>query len=131
MYVYLYDNFLRQKKFASVVKNIEVRLTDYGIGGKILRLNNFIDNKPIIEDEIKKVLADEPKEVLLDLSRMEYIASAGIRVLLVVTRSVMKSGGKIAFASPHTRVQQIFDMGGFAKVFPLFATKEGALASFR
>ncbi len=54
MYVYLYDNFLRHKKFASVVKNIEVRLTDYGIGGKILRLNNFIDSKPIIDDEIKK-----------------------------------------------------------------------------
>ncbi|HLC69563.1 MAG TPA: diacylglycerol kinase family protein [Patescibacteria group bacterium] len=54
MYVYLYDNFLRHKKFAQVVKNIEVRLTDYGIGGKILRLNNFIDSKPIIEDEIKK-----------------------------------------------------------------------------
>ena len=84
-----------------------------------------------IEADMKKVLADEPQEVLLDLSQMEYIASAGIRVLLVVTRGVMKSGGKIAFASPHPRVQQIFDMGGFAKVFPLFATKDGALSSFR
>lgn len=54
MYVYLYDNFLRQKKYTSLVKSIEVQLTDYGIAGKILRLNNYIDTKSIIDDEIKR-----------------------------------------------------------------------------
>jgi len=54
MYVYLYDNFLSNKKFDAIVKSMEVRLTDYGIAGKILRLNNFIDVKPIIDDEIKR-----------------------------------------------------------------------------
>jgi len=54
MYVYLYDNFLRQKKYDSVIKAMEVRLTDYGIAGKILRLNNFIDPKQIIEEEVKR-----------------------------------------------------------------------------
>ncbi|MFA6423727.1 MAG: diacylglycerol kinase family protein [Candidatus Magasanikbacteria bacterium] len=54
MYVYLYDNFLRQKKYDSLIKAVEVRLTDYGIAGKILRLNNFIDPKQIIDDEIKR-----------------------------------------------------------------------------
>lgn len=54
MYVYLYDNFLREKKYASVVKAMEISLTDYGIAGKILRLNNYIDVKPVIDDEIKK-----------------------------------------------------------------------------
>lgn len=54
MYVYIYDNFLRQNKFASVIKAVEVRLTDYGIAGKVLRLNNYIDAKPVIDDEIKR-----------------------------------------------------------------------------
>ncbi|OGH88985.1 MAG: hypothetical protein A2537_01530 [Candidatus Magasanikbacteria bacterium RIFOXYD2_FULL_36_9] len=54
MYIYLYDNFLRQKKYDSIIKSVEVRLTDYGIAGKILRLNNFIDPKQIIDDEIKR-----------------------------------------------------------------------------
>ncbi len=54
MYVYIYDNFLRQKKFEQVVKAIEIRLTDYGIAGKILRLTNYTDARPIIEDEIKR-----------------------------------------------------------------------------
>lgn len=54
MYVYLYDNFLRQKKFLPTVRTMEVMLTDYGIAGKILRLHNYSDAKAIIEDEIKK-----------------------------------------------------------------------------
>ena len=54
MYIYLYDNFLRKKKYESITKAMEVRLTDFGIAGKILRLNNYIDVKPIIDDEIRK-----------------------------------------------------------------------------
>ncbi len=54
MYVYLYDNFLRKKQHLSTVKSMEIRLTDCGIAGKILRLTNYIDVKPIVDDELKK-----------------------------------------------------------------------------
>lgn len=52
MYVYLYDNFLKQKKFASAIKAIETRLTDFGIAGKIIRLQAFTNPQAIVEDEI-------------------------------------------------------------------------------
>lgn len=54
MYVYLYDNFLKQKKFASTIKAIETRLTDFDIAGKIIRLQNFTNPQAIIDEEIKK-----------------------------------------------------------------------------
>lgn len=54
MYVYLYDNYLRHKKFEPTVKSIEVMLTDFGIAGKIIRLTNYSDAKPIIDEEIKR-----------------------------------------------------------------------------
>ncbi len=54
MYVYLYDQFLRNKKYLPILKAIEVRLTDHGIAGKIIRLNNYTDAKGIIEEEIKR-----------------------------------------------------------------------------
>jgi len=53
MYVYLYDNFLKQRKFESTIKAIETRLTDFGIAGKIIRLQNFTNPQAIIEEEIK------------------------------------------------------------------------------
>lgn len=54
MYVYLYDNFLYQKKFIPLVKAMEVRLTDYGIAGKILHLSSYLDTKPVIDVEIRR-----------------------------------------------------------------------------
>lgn len=54
MYVYLYDNFLRQRKFASFVKSLEIRLTDYGIAGKVLRIQNYNDVKALLDDEVKR-----------------------------------------------------------------------------
>ena len=54
MYVYLYDNFLKQKKFESTIKAMETRLPDFGVAGKIIRLQNFTDAKAIIEEEARK-----------------------------------------------------------------------------
>lgn len=54
MYVYLYDNFLKQKKYESVLKSMETRLTDFGIAGKIIRLQHYTNTEILVEDEIRK-----------------------------------------------------------------------------
>ncbi len=54
MYVYLYDNFLREKRFATVLKLVETRLTDYGIAGKIVRLQNFTSSEGLIAEEVRR-----------------------------------------------------------------------------
>lgn len=54
MYVYIYDNFVRDRKYNSLIKAIEIRLTDYGIAGKILYLHNYTDSKAVVEEEIKR-----------------------------------------------------------------------------
>ncbi|EKE06624.1 MAG: hypothetical protein ACD_18C00314G0027 [uncultured bacterium] len=54
MYVYLYDNFLKNKRYDSLIKAMETRLTDYGIAGKIIRLQRYTNCEMLIEDEIRK-----------------------------------------------------------------------------
>lgn len=54
MYVYLYDEFVRQKRFESTLKAIETRLTDFGIAGKIIRLQQFTNTEAILAEEIKR-----------------------------------------------------------------------------
>ncbi len=53
MYVYLYDAFLQQKKYASLLARIETRLTDLGIGGKIYRLSPLRNSIELIADEAR------------------------------------------------------------------------------
>lgn len=54
MYVYLYDNFLRHKRYETVLKAMETRLTDYGIAGKIIRLQQYSSSDLVIQDEIRR-----------------------------------------------------------------------------
>jgi hypothetical protein len=45
---------LRHKKFDSTIKTIETRLTDFGIAGKIIRLQNFTSSDILIAEEIRR-----------------------------------------------------------------------------
>ncbi len=54
MYVYLYDNFVRQGSNAAVLRALEVRLTDLGLSGKVLRVVNYSDVKGMIVDELRR-----------------------------------------------------------------------------
>ena len=54
MYYYIYDEFLSDKKYERAIGEIETRLTDLGITGKIGRLNAFTNAKGLIRDEAKR-----------------------------------------------------------------------------
>lgn len=54
MYVYLYDQFLKEKRFSEALKLVETRLTDYGIAGRIIRLQHFTSAEAIIAEAVQK-----------------------------------------------------------------------------
>ncbi|MFA6427766.1 MAG: diacylglycerol kinase family protein [Candidatus Magasanikbacteria bacterium] len=54
MYVYLYDNFLKHKRYTTVLQEVETKLTDYGIAGKIIRLQHYASAEILVEDEIRR-----------------------------------------------------------------------------
>ncbi len=53
MYLYLYDSFLNNKKYNTLLARIETRLTDLGIGGKIFRLSPLRNLAELLSDEIR------------------------------------------------------------------------------
>lgn len=54
MYYYVYDEFVQDPKFERELSQIETRLTDLGISGKIARLALFRDATELIKDEVRK-----------------------------------------------------------------------------
>ncbi len=85
------------------------------------------DSAPAIEGELKKIAEQHPARVLFDFSKTEYIASAGLRVLLVITRSILKTGGTVALSSLSPQVSQVFEIAGFTKIFSIYGSREEAL----
>jgi hypothetical protein len=54
VYFYIYDSFVAERRHDRALANVETRLTDLGITGRIGRLNPFTNAKGLIRDEIKR-----------------------------------------------------------------------------
>jgi anti-anti-sigma factor len=89
------------------------------------------DSAPEIETELKKIIEQRPESVLFDFSKTEYIASAGLRVLLSTTRTLMKAGSKVALSSLSPQVRQVFEIAGFTKIFTIYGSRDEALQNLQ
>ena len=86
------------------------------------------DSAPLVEAELKKFTESPPKKILFDFSKTGYIASAGLRVLLSTTRTILKAGGTVVLSTLSPQVRQVFEIAGFTKIFTIAGSRDEALA---
>lgn len=82
---------------------------------------------PGVESDLRAILAGSQKKVILDFSGTDYVASAGLRVLLVFTKDLLKAGGKVILAGIRPAVLKVFEMAGFTSIFTISASREDAI----
>jgi anti-anti-sigma factor len=63
----------------------------------------------------------------LDLQKVDFVSSGGVRVLLVMTKKVTAQGGGIVLSQLHPFVEDLLMMSGFYKLIPTAATREEAV----
>ena len=69
---------------------------------------------PQLEAELK---LDGVKEVVFDFCGLEYISSAGLRVLMTAHKAMMACGGMMSVLKPNAIVKGVFDITGLSDVF--------------
>ena len=79
---------------------------------------------PLVDDCIKKGWA-----VILDFSAVEYISSAGLRVLMLAAKQARTSGQTVAVAALQPVVLEIFQISRFDKMLPCYPGVSEALES--
>ena len=57
---------------------------------------------------------DAVKKLTLDLVDLDYISSAGLRVILMLHKTMSGNGAKLVVAHPKDEVMEVFDMTGFS-----------------
>ncbi|SDB25001.1 anti-sigma B factor antagonist [Pseudobutyrivibrio sp. YE44] len=72
---------------------------------------------PTLEDEIKDSL-EGISELVFDLSRLEYISSAGLRVLLT-TQKAMNKQGNMVVKNVSPAIMEIFEVTGFSDILTI------------
>lgn len=72
-----------------------------------------------LADELQSVMSDGGKCITIDFSKLEYISSAGMRVLLLLNKNATESGGSVCIVGMSEDILQIFQLVGFDKVFSI------------
>lgn len=81
-----------------------------------------------LESAFDSLLKSGKSKVLVDCRDLEYISSAGLRVLLAAAKSFRKANGEVSLCGLKPNVKQVFEISGFTTIFPIFDSKEDALA---
>ena len=60
------------------------------------------------------------KNVLLDLGDLSYISSSGLRILLLLAKSLRARGAKFALCSLSGPIREVFEISGFDQIITIF-----------
>ncbi len=78
-----------------------------------------------------KWLSKKETFFVIDFSGLEYISSAGLRVIVAAVKTVKPNNGKIHFVGIHGHVLEVFRMSYFLNLFELYDKVEDALNNIR
>jgi anti-anti-sigma factor len=97
----------------------------------IVRLTGRLDSStaPAAEESFGRVLAGDTASLAIDLSQLEYISSAGLRVLLVVAKKMQQAKGKVVLFGLVRNVREVFAISGFDRIFPIQSDMAAAVAA--
>lgn len=95
----------------------------------VLRCEGRLDatTSPQLEDEINKLLDSEKVKIMIDFSRIDYLSSAGMRLLLSMTKRLKNKRGRLSIFAIHEEVSEIINMAGFGSVLAIYPTEEEAI----
>ena len=86
-------------------------------------------NSGIFQNAMRR--EDPADTIILDLSDVPYIDSAGLGLLVTAYVTRQKSGRKMVLSGINPRVQKLFDITRVASLFLTFSSPEEAIAALR
>ena len=121
----------RRQQFARAEEQVMVvereQLTDIVILRPIGALDS--SSSPDLERMLAETLKAGTLKLVFDFSRLDYISSAGLRVVLLAGKK-LRGTGKVVLVGMNDMVRDVFSMSGFLTLFPAAATIEAGVKLF-
>ena len=101
---------------------MELHCSELDNGICLIKLNGALDMNGTyaIEVDFVRHCAGENVRVLVDLSKVNYISSIGIPMLVNSAKSVVKHGGRLALLSPQKAVESILELAGIPLIISIY-----------
>lgn len=96
---------------------------------RLIRLAGRLD--AATSDSVQSVMVeqlDDEGALAVDLSELEYVSSAGLRVLLLAQKKLTAAKQKMAVFGLKEYIHEIFEIAGFTAILTIVESEEAALS---
>ncbi len=100
-------------------------------GALLLKTEGRVDGSTaaLFQDGIKSSITPDDDKVILDLEQLDYISSAGLRIILLIAKDLKQQNSQFAICSLSDSVMEIFTMSGFNQIIKIHDSPAAALAA--
>lgn len=101
-------------------------------GVSVLRVSGYVDTttSPELERRMQALLKEKRFHIVVDLTRVEYISSAGWGIFISEIREIREHGGDLKLAGMIPDVREVFDLLEFENILQAFPEPDLAVSSF-
>lgn len=98
---------------------------------RVLGVKGRVDSgtAPALGERLNELIANDAGHLVLDFQGLEYISSAGFRILLLAARRADEARTRLVLCGLSDKVSQLFDLGGFLDLFVITSSRGDAMSS--
>ncbi len=101
-------------------------------GITVVRFEGNLDTNtaPEAQARLDELVEGGVEKVVVDCSDLDYISSAGLRVLLTTAKKLRSTDGNLRLCNLNEIVAEVFEISGFSTIFSVFPSEAEALEGF-
>lgn len=101
-------------------------------GAMVLHLKGRLDSNTSndFEGRLLGLIREGETRLILDMGQLDYISSAGLRVLIKSMKELKGKNGQMLLCAMQDYIREVFDLSGFASFLPIHPTLEDSLKAF-
>lgn len=84
-----------------------------------------------VHEKVKSLIADKVKKIVIDLSKVKWVNSSGLGILMACMTTVKSAGGSLKISGATDKIKNLFIITKLITIFDTYETAERAVASFQ
>lgn len=109
---------------------MEWNVVELGNGITLVELSGRMDVPGALKaDPAFTQIADKADRLIIDLSKLDFLASLGIRTLVTTSKTLRAKNGNMVLVSPQPNIEQVLRSSGIDTIIPIAQDRADAEAS--
>ncbi|MDH3807437.1 MAG: STAS domain-containing protein [Desulfuromonadales bacterium] len=110
---------------------LRIELENDDCGLHVMRLSGALDGLTYLDllKAFNQSIEKEAKRIVLDMNEVDYVSSAGLRVLLQGAKALKETEGEIVLFGMNSGVKEVFSLSGFKTLFRTFSSEYDAVST--